>query len=145
MPENREFASKVREQFESRELRDLVQGFVQRPYSGVEIRGMLEQATGEDELPQLNRAEREAISLAACEALGSIDVSRTQYATIPAAKALADTAVKRSDVIRIAAMRALGNIADREQAQLIVTAYLDQAAVLETKPAVRAAFILCHW
>ena len=38
-------------------------------------------------------------------------------------------------------MRALGNIADRDQAQSIVTAYTDQAAVLETKPEVRAAFI----
>ena len=116
-------------------------GFVQRPYSGVEIRGLLEQATGDDELPQLNRAEREAISLAACEALGVLDVTRTQFNAYGATKALAETALKRSDAIRIAAMRALGNIADRDQAQLIVTAYTDQAAVLETKPEVRAAFI----
>lgn len=141
LPENRELASKVREQFEARELREMVQGFVQRPYSGVEIRGMLEQATGDDELPQLNRAEREAISLAACEALGVLDVTRTQFNAFGASKALAETALKRSDEIRIAAMRALGNIADRDQAQIIVTAYTDQAAVLETKPEVRAAFI----
>ena len=41
---------------------------------------MLEQATGDDELPQLNRAEREAISLAACEALGVL-MSRARNLT----------------------------------------------------------------
>ncbi|MDA3959864.1 MAG: HEAT repeat domain-containing protein [Planctomycetota bacterium] len=136
LPEDAELANQVQTAFDGK-----VDGFVSKPFNGVEMKGRVEAAIGDAELPQVNREERESISLAACKALGVIDPVRTQYDLTEAAAALTATAENRADEIRIAAMTSLGHTGVASSIDRITEVYRSQAAVLATKPAVRAAFL----
>lgn len=138
LPENKELAVKIQNAFDGK-----VDGFVQRPYNGVEMKGKIELALGDAQLPDLNREERERISLEACKALESVDPVRTQFPIADAADALAATAENRADEIRVHALRALGQTGASHKADHIVAVYQNQADVLVGKPEVRAAFIYC--
>lgn len=136
LPEDPDLANSIQEAFAGR-----VDGFLQKPYNGIEMKGMIEAELGDDELPQLNRAEREAISLSACEALGAIDPRATQFDLDAAADALVGTIANRADPIRIAALRALGHTEEAALIDRVTEVYRSQSAVLAGKPAVRAAFL----
>jgi len=142
LPENKQLSHKIRTQFEQ-ELGDQLQGFVQRPYNGVEMKGQVELALGDAELPELNREERERISLRACEALGAIDPVKSQFPLADASEALVGTIQNRADPIRKAALRALGHTGDASKINRVTETYQTQIEQLEAKPDVRAAFLYC--
>ncbi len=138
VPENAELAAKIKNAFEGS-----VDGFVQRPYNGTEMRGLIENALGDHELPDLNRQQREQISLNAARALGAIDPVTSQYPIADAAEALAATVANRSDIIRIATLRALGQTGVVEWIDRVTETYESQAAQLVGKPELRSAFLYC--
>lgn len=136
VPENKELAAKIKDAFEGK-----VAGFVQRPYNGTEMKGLIENALGDHTLPDLNRAQREQVSLNAAKALGAIDPVTSQFDISQAADALVGTIAERDDDIRIAALHALGLTGDASKIDRVTEVYESQAEVLVTKPEVRAAFL----
>ena len=104
LPENRELAVRL-----ENALAEIADGAVNKPYSDVELSGVIDAKLGDDALPDVNRQEREDISLRAAIALGAIDPVRSNMELAGAVDALVGTLANRSDLIRIAALRALGH------------------------------------
>jgi len=136
LPEDPELANEIQTAFEGK-----VEGFVQKPYSGVELKGKIEMALGDAELPQVNREERERISLEASTALGEIHEVKSQFPLADAADALVANIENRADPIRIQVLEALGHTGEARVIDQVTEVYESQASVLVEKPAVRAAFL----
>lgn len=140
LPDQAELASQMQTVFEKIEG---IAGFVTQPYNGTELKGKIEKALGDAELPEVNRRMREDVSLRACQALGSLDAARSQFPHAEAADALASTIANRADDIRIAALNALGQTGVAAKINLVTEVYEAQAETLAGKPEVRAAFLRC--
>jgi HEAT repeat protein len=106
LPEDAELAAKIMKAFEGK-----VAGFVHKPFSGVEMEGLVEEALKKGQVPNVNREEAEDISLRSALALGMPDPLRTQFEITKAAEALIGTIDARADNLRIQALHSLGRIA----------------------------------
>jgi HEAT repeat protein len=123
-------------------------GFVAKPFDSVELHEKIDAALKDKPLINLNREESEEISRRACQALQAPDPLRSVYNLPAAAEALVTTLEARADGIRIEALKALGRAADAPRGDLVkallprITAvYIAQDGELETRPALRAAFV----
>jgi HEAT repeat protein len=136
LPEDAKLAADVETAFTGQ-----VAGFMNKPYDGAAMNDVITQVTGEGATSEYNRDRREAISLAAVQALASIQPGTTTYniANQQMLDALADTLVQRADNIRIGALRALGQFGAVQYAHRIAEIYLDQEQDLSVP--LRIAFI----
>lgn len=141
LPENAEQAAKIQTAFEGK-----VAGFIQKPFAGADMKGLIETALKDAQLPNVNRVEAEDVSLRAATALGTVDPAKSQYELAKAAEALVKTLDTRADNLRIAACHALGlaaNHGDGSAAKGKINAVTDvyQAQDATLTPEVRAAFL----
>lgn len=141
LPENAEQAAKIQAAFDGK-----VAGFIQKPFAGAEMKGQIETALKDAQLPNVNREEAEAISLRAALALGAIDPIRSQFDQTQAVEALLKTLDARADSLRIAALTALGLAAQRGdgaavKSQIAAVTDVYQAQDAQLAPALRAAFL----
>ena len=141
LPENGEQAAKIQAAFEGK-----VAGFVQKPFAGADMKGQIEAALKDAQLPNVNREEAEAVSLHAAMALGAVDPTRSHYELAGAAAALIKTLDARADDLRIASLKALGLAAQRGDGAAVKgmggkVTDVYQAQDAQLTPAVRAAFL----
>jgi len=142
LPENAELAAKIQTALEGK-----VAGFVQKPFSGTDLKGKIEMALTGAELPNVNRETAEDVSLRAATALAQPDPARTQFELARAAEALVKTLDARADGLRIAALTALGVAANQPSGGSAVRGLIArvtdvyQAQDGELSPEVRAAFL----
>jgi CheY-like chemotaxis protein len=142
LPENPDAAAKIQTAFDGK-----VAGFVAKPFSGTDLKGKIEAALGEAQLPNVNRKAADDVSLRAARALARPDPARTQFALATAANALAQTLDARADDLRIAALTALGIAANQpkggEAVRGLIARVTDvyQAQDAQLTPQVRAAFL----
>lgn len=150
LPDHKELAHEIRTKLEGmsvvvdgaeKPLPQVIDGWVERPYDGALIKGKIEAALGETELPAVNRRQREAVSLAAATALAGVDPVTTQFDLPATADSLVAAIANRADPIRIQALTALGHTGVADKIDYVTEVYESQAEALEGKPAVRAAFL----
>jgi CheY-like chemotaxis protein len=141
LPENAEQAAKIQAAFDGKGV-----GFIQKPFAGADMKGLIETALKDAEVPNVNREEAENVSLRAATALGAVDPARTQFELAKAGEALVKTLDGRADGLRIAALHALGLAANHGTGEAVrglggkvTDAYQAQDAQLS--PEVRAAFL----
>ena len=142
LPENAELAAKIQTALDGK-----VAGFIQKPFSGTDLKGQIEAALTTAELPNVNRETAEDVSLRAATALAQPDPARTQFELGKAAEALVKTLDARSDSLRIAALTALGVAANQptggDAVRGLIAGVTDvyQAQDGQLTPEVRAAFL----
>ena len=142
LPENAEMAAKIQAALDGK-----VAGFIQKPFSGTDLKGKIEAALTTAELPNVNRETAEDVSLRAATALAQPDPARTQFELAKAAEALVTTLDARGDGLRIAALTALGVAANQpsggDAVRGLIARVTDvyQAQDAQLTPEVRAAFL----
>ena len=136
LPEDPQLRVKVQNAFEGQAA-----GFVGKPYDGVEMAGMIDKSIGDDEMPSVNRDDRESVSLQAATALAMLDADHTQYdlASPQVLDALQATLANRDQAIRIQALHALGHSGDSARLNAVTDVYEQQDAQLS--PELRSAFL----
>ncbi len=142
LPDDPAAANKIQAAFDGK----VSGGFVKKPFSAEDLKGKIDIALKDADLPNINRENAEDISLRAAIALQIPDPARTQFDTTLAANALVGTLDKRADPLRIEACKALGLAAHaknggslRHLVDRVTDVYNAQDAQL--KPAVRAAML----
>lgn len=142
LPENAELAAKIQTALDGK-----VAGFVQKPFSGADLKGQIETALTSAELPNVNRETADDVSLRAATALAQPDPGRTQFDLTKAAEALVKTLDARADGLRIAALTALGVAAnqptggDAVRGMIAQVTDVYQAQDGQLAPELRAAFL----
>ncbi len=141
LPEDPEISNKIQAAFDGK-----VAGFIKKPFTAEDLKGKIEMALKDAQLPNVNREVAEDISLRAAIALQVPDPARTQFDTALAAQALANTLDARNDALRIQACKALGLAAqgkNGESVRALVAHVTDVygAQDAQLKPEVRSAFL----